>query len=99
MRFVFALCALVIFMGCNKKAAAPEASSGAKSAPASPEVEAEISHTKDRLTQALRKYAAENQKVPTSLDELVGAGYLTEVPIAPGGGKYVFNQDLKVTVQ
>ena len=43
------------------------------------------------LTQALRKYSAERQRVPQSLNEVISAGYLTAMPPAPPGKKYAIN--------
>ena len=54
-------------------------------------LEADFAPLLDQLTQTLRKYSAEKQKVPSSLDELVGAGYLTELPQPPPGKKFVIN--------
>jgi hypothetical protein len=42
----------------------------------------------DQLTQVLRKYSVENRRVPKSLDEVVAAGYLKEMPPAPAGKKF-----------
>jgi hypothetical protein len=61
--------------------------------------EAEVGPLLDQLTQALRKYSAEKQRVPASLDELVAAGYLPQLPQAPNGKKFVINrQRVEVTV-
>lgn len=59
----------------------------------------DYSKTLDRLTQAVRKYAAEMRIAPKSLDELVAAGYLSEAPVAPPGKKYVIDQQLRVRLQ
>jgi hypothetical protein len=59
----------------------------------------DYSKTLDRLTQAVRKYAAEMRTAPKSLDELVAAGYLPEAPVAPPGKKYVIDQQLRVRLQ
>ena len=45
----------------------------------------------EQLTQAVRKYGMEKQRVPKSLDELVAAGYLTQLPEAPAGKKFVLD--------
>lgn len=53
----------------------------------------------DQMTQALRKYGAEKQRVPKSLEEVVAAGYLRAIPAAPPGQKYSFDPKmLKVTL-
>lgn len=43
------------------------------------------------LTQAVRKYSAEKQRVPGNLNELVAAGYLKSIPAAPPGKSFVIN--------
>jgi hypothetical protein len=48
------------------------------------------------LTQAVRKYAAEQQKVPASLEELVAAKYLPAVPEAPAGKRFGIDKKLQV---
>jgi len=45
----------------------------------------------DQMTMALRKYGAEKQRVPRSLEEVVAAGYLKSIPPAPPGQKYSFD--------
>jgi hypothetical protein len=48
------------------------------------------------LTQAVRKYAAEKQRAPKSLEELVAAGYLPVAPAAPAGKKFAIDKNLQV---
>jgi hypothetical protein len=48
------------------------------------------------LTQAVRKYAAEQKKVPASLDELVANNYLPSIPEAPAGKKFAIDKKLQV---
>ena len=43
------------------------------------------------LTQAVRKYAVENRRVPASLNEVISAGYVKAMPAAPAGKKFVLN--------
>lgn len=50
------------------------------------------------VTQAVRKYAAEKQRVPTSVQEVVAAGYL-RAPAVPPGKKLVINNRLEVELQ
>jgi len=45
----------------------------------------------DHLTQTLRKFSAEKQRVPTQLNELVTAGYLPSLPAAPAGKQFTIN--------
>ena len=61
--------------------------------PAAPagNAEADLAPLLDQLTQTLRKYSAEKQRVPDSLDELVATGYLPSLPQAPAGKKFVIN--------
>ena len=44
------------------------------------------------LTQALRKYSFEHQRLPKTLSELVAAGYLKDTPQAPPGKKFAINE-------
>lgn len=75
--------------------AAPPAPGGNASA-ATPnskaQSEADLAAALGELTQVLRKYSAEKRQVPKTLDELVAAGYLTKLPEAPAGKKFVINQ-------
>ena len=48
------------------------------------------------LTQVVRKYAAEKQRAPKSLEELVAAGYLPVTPAAPAGKKFAIDKNLQV---
>jgi hypothetical protein len=95
----FAIALLVFtFTACDKKPAARQPiSPSAPSAPAAPEPD--ISKTLDRLTQAVRKYAAETRSEPKSLNDLVAAGYLSELPEAPAGKKFVIDGNLRVQLQ
>jgi hypothetical protein len=106
------LCGVLALAGCSKKPAAPAplsntTESPAATAPAQPnaaattadDANANLDKTVARLTQALRKFAAENRRVPKSLDELVSAGYLPELPGAPAGKRFVFDDQLRVTLQ
>jgi hypothetical protein len=91
-------CACIALTACGKKpVAAPsqQTSTGASSVAS----ESDPSKTLDRLTQAVRKFAAETQSAPKSLNDLVAAGYLTEMPEAPSGKKYVIDQNLRVQLQ
>jgi hypothetical protein len=44
-----------------------------------------------QLTQAVRRYGAEKQKVPASLNEVLGAGYVQGTPQAPAGKKFAID--------
>src|SRR5438552_1401606 len=41
-----------------------------------------------QLTQALRKFSFEHRRVPKSLSEVIGAGYVTAMPQAPPGKQF-----------
>src|SRR5688572_12812196 len=100
MKAVVLAFALLFSVGCGKKTdtaipSAPEnpaaAAPTAPSAPATdaPPAEADMSATLARLTQTVRRFAAEHRRAPASLNELVQAGYLPEMPGAPPGKKFV----------
>ena len=44
------------------------------------------------LTQAVRKYSAEKQRVPASLSEVAGAGYIQSMPQPPAGKRFVIDK-------
>jgi hypothetical protein len=101
---------MALLVGCGKKSGTPTdistpaqpaaaAQSRSPNAPGAAPAEMDYSKTLDRLTQAVRKYAAEMRTAPKSLDELVAAGYLPEAPVAPPGKKYVIDQQLRVRLQ
>lgn len=96
------LIAILVFAGCGKKAAEAPATPNAASTVvegATNSDEDNIAKQTQRLTQVLRKFAAENRRVPRSLDELVQMGYLPELPVPPGGKKFVFDDQLRVTLK
>ena len=90
------LCA-VLLAGCGEKPA-PVTLPGS---PASSNAagESDEAQTLERLTQAVRKYAAETRSAPKSLNELVAAGYLAEAPTAPVGKQYVIDAQLRVQLK
>jgi competence protein ComGC len=77
---------MLLFVGCGKT------SPGSGSA----EDSAKIGPVLEQLTQAVRKYAVEQHRAPTLLDELVAKGYLAEIPSAPAGKKFAINKNLQV---
>lgn len=103
------LCALLLLGSCGKKSdsKSPEATLPAPEtavAPTTADVaaapaEADFTKTLDRLTQAVRRYAAETRSVPKSLNELVTAGYLPELPAAPPGKHFFIDDQLRVRVK
>jgi hypothetical protein len=100
MKRLLPFCLTLLFSACGEKSPAPP-SAGVSSGKPAAATESAIdgAATLNRLTQAVRKYSAENRRVPKSLDELVSAGYLPDLPAAPGGKKYVIDDQLRVTVQ
>ena len=47
-----------------------------------------LAATLAELTQALRKYSFERQRLPKSFSEVVAAGYVKDMPSAPLGKKF-----------
>lgn len=92
-------CACIAFSACGKKPAATPSSQQASPSSNAAVPESDPAKTLERLTQAVRKYAAETQSAPKSLNDLVAAGYLTEMPEAPPGKKFVIDQNLRVQLQ
>lgn len=45
----------------------------------------------DALTQAVRRYSAEKRRVPSSLNEVVAAGYVKILPPPPPGMRYAIH--------
>jgi len=95
---------LAILIGCGKQprpassAAADGASASRKSDSTSAPEPAQLAAILTELTQAVRKYAAEQQRAPKGLDELVSAGYLSTLPPAPAGKRFAINKSLQVYV-
>jgi len=53
-----------------------------------------------QLTQAVRRFSAERRKVPLNLEELTAAGYLSAIPAAPAGKRFVINpKNIQVTLE
>ena len=95
--------AAFLIAGCGKKAGSSDPTQATQSkepAPGGPSptpnatpalvqpVQGDTGPLLDQLTQVLRKYSVENRQVPKSLDEVVSAGYLKEMPAAPAGKKF-----------
>jgi hypothetical protein len=64
------------------EAATPPASAASSSS------ESDVTARLSELTQAVRKFSAEKQRVPSSLEEVAGAGYIAVAPPAPAGKKF-----------
>ena len=54
--------------------------------------EAALNAALGELTQALRKYSFEHQRLPKTLNEVVAAGYVKNMPQAPRGKKFVIDE-------
>ena len=50
--------------------------------------EAALNAALGELTQALRKYSFEHQRVPKTFSEVVSAGYVKNMPQAPPGKRF-----------
>src|SRR5687768_15252852 len=97
MRLVLFIC-LMLAAACGQK---PASDAGAANSSGGEKSTAETDHSKtlERLTQTVRRYAAEMRTAPKSLEEVVGAGYLPEMPAAPPGKKYIIDDQLRVQLQ
>ncbi len=96
---LLALCFLSLTIGCRPPTPAPSAESNAAAAPDSTGTavdQAQLATVLSELTQAVRKYSAEQQQVPASLDDLVVKNYLSRVPEAPSGKRFAINKQLQV---
>ena len=104
--------AVLLFISCSKQPetpapAAESATTTAATTPAAAPAELGSAPVDDaaatalaaELTQVVRKYAAEKQRAPKGFEEIVAAGYLPSMPVAPGGRKFVIDRSLHVTLQ
>ncbi len=71
--------------------AAPTAGAAVVQSPAVVRPGSDMSAVLAQLTQAVRRYGAEKQKVPASLNEVLGAGYVQGTPQAPAGKKFAID--------
>jgi hypothetical protein len=74
--------------------AAPPPSSGTV-VPITPSDPSNMETTLADLTQALRKYSFEKRQMPKSFSEVVAAGYVQPVPLAPAGKKFEIDPKTK----
>jgi hypothetical protein len=72
---------LFLTAGCGKKVAA----SGTANTP-------DQTATLDSLTQALRQYLLQHRTFPKSFADVVAAGYVKDMPIAPIGKRFEIEQ-------
>jgi len=91
---------VLIFAGCSKKASVQAAPAAAKDSTAAPaEAQPDVDATLSQLTQALRKYSFEHERVPASVGELFTTGNAGSMPAAPAGKKFVIEpKTLKVVL-
>ncbi len=103
---IFLTGGIFLFDGCGKKQSSTNASSPNKNLPPEPVVaagntprvapvmvadSADVSAQLAQLTQVLRRYAAEQRRVPQSLNEVKAAGYLAALPMAPPAKQFVID--------
>ena len=93
-RLIFIFVLIAPGFGCRKQSTSAESSESAAPIKATDEVQP--GPALGELTQAVRKYAAEQQRVPKSLEEVIAAGYLNAVPSAPAGKKFAIDKNLQV---
>ena len=86
---------LLTWAGCGKPSPS-ESGSPESRRTATASDQAELTAALAELTQVVRRFAAEQRKAPKSLDELVAAGYLSQVPEAPPGKKFAISRKLEV---
>ena len=60
-------------------------------APADPSQSTDVQRQLAALTQAVRRYSVEKQRVATSLDEVARAGYIQIMPTPPTGKKFAIS--------
>ena len=74
----------------DEKTAPATAQTAAASAPSNAS-EAALTAALGELTQALRKYSFEHQRVPKTVAEVVAAGYVKNMPQPPSGKKFAID--------
>jgi hypothetical protein len=99
-RLAIACSVVALCFGCGKQGSsvapgAPSVAAPAEGAPAGTTAD-QIAALLVELTQTARRYAAEQQRVPKTVDELVGNGYLNALPQAPPGKRFAISQNLQV---
>src|SRR5947209_5448848 len=99
---LFLTCAVSLFcIGCGKSPSPPPAASAPPKAETSAvPSEAGLANVLAELTQALRKFSVEQRRVPASLNELVAAGYIQNLPQPPPGKAFGIDpKDLQVILK
>jgi hypothetical protein len=95
---VLGLCAVAV-LGCGRESSAPGADQSTERATPSDSTaldQAQTAAQLGELTQAVRRYAAEQRSVPKTLADLIPKGYLQQVPAAPAGKKFAIDKNLQV---
>ncbi len=87
---------VICLLGCGRHHSPASSSSGSTGSVEAASSQERTGALLAELTQAVRKYSAEQRQVPQSLDELVAKGYLTTVPPAPSGKKFAISKKLEV---
>jgi hypothetical protein len=98
-RFLF-VGLLTLLIGCGKPSSPAPATPPEVESAAEPRADdtddAQIAAALGDLTQVVRKFSVEQRRAPTSLEELVANGYLSQVPQAPVGKRFAINKNLQV---
>jgi hypothetical protein len=93
----------VLSVGCGEPPASPQVQQSSPTNNGAGEVQAsepDLSNVLAELTQALRRFSAEKQAVPQSLEALVAGGYLQRLPQAPPGKAFVIDaKNVRVIVR
>ena len=114
-RLILASAFIFLLVGCGKHPetspsgpASPAESSPGQTATVAPGTEqarvaggseTELAAALAELTQALRKYSFEHQRLPKTLSEVIAAGYVKTMPQAPPGKKFEIDpKKVQVTV-
>jgi hypothetical protein len=89
-----------LWLGCDKGSPpAPAASPSTNGAPGA-SAQTDLTSTLAELTQALRKFSVERRQVPASLNDLVAAGYIQNMPQPPPGKTFgIDSKNLQVIVK
>ena len=101
-RVFLSFAALVLCIGCGKSNSPPATKAAVDANGGSPAVgpEAGVAAALEQLTQALRKFSVEQRRVPVSLNELIAAGYIPNMPQPPPGKVFGIDpKNLKVIVK
>jgi PBP1b-binding outer membrane lipoprotein LpoB len=102
-RWIAIAASAFLLAGCGKKTETPSPTIATQSVEPAPAgqpqtsnappasvqpVQADTGPLLDQLTWSLRQYCMATHSVPSSLDVVVAAGFITNMPPAPAGKKY-----------